>query len=184
VALKDSRADLLISFSAPKAAAQAIRKVAELGWKPVFFQSSASSSVAAVLRPAGLENAKGIFSTAVLKDPTDPAWKDDPATNEWLKYMDKFFPDGNKADVGNVFGYVAAQTLVQVLTQCSDDLTRENVMRQAASLRDFSSEMMLPGIKVHTSPTDFYPIEQMKMMQFDGEAWRLLGDIIDTNSTE
>jgi ABC-type branched-subunit amino acid transport system substrate-binding protein len=184
VGLKDSGADVLISFSAPKAAAQAIRKVAELGWKPVFFQSSSSSSVAAVLRPAGLENAKGMFSTAVLKDPTDPAWKDDPATNEWLKYMDKFFPDGNKADVGNVAGYVAAQTLVQVLRQCGDDLTRENVMRQAANLRDFSSKMLLPGIKVNTSPTDFYPIEQMKMMQFDGEAWRLLGDIIDTSSTE
>jgi len=184
VALRDSGADILMAFAAPKAAAQTIRKVAELGWKPVFFLSAASSSVAAVIRPAGPENAKGIISTAGLKDPSDPAWKDDPATNRWLAYMDKYYPEGNKADTANVAGYVAAQAVVQVLKQCGDDLTRENVMRQAANLKDFASEMMLPGIKANTSPTDFYPIEQMQMTQFDGRAWKLFGDVIDTSAAE
>ena len=184
VALKDSGADIFLTFTAPKAAAQAIRKVAELGWKPVFFLSNTSTSVATVLRPAGFDNAKGILSTAYLKDATDPAWKDDPATKAWLAYMDKYFPDGDKSNANNIYGYVAAQALVQVLKQCGDNLTRENVMKQAANLKGFTSEMMLPGISANTSASDFYPLEQMQLMRFDGEAWHLFGEIIDASTVK
>ncbi len=175
VALKDSGADIFMTWAAPKGAAQAIRKVGELGWKPVYFLGNVSTSVATVLRPAGLENAKGIISTAYLKDPTDPVWKDDPGIKAWLAFMDKYFPDGNN----NVYGYATAQTMVQVLKQCGDDLTRENVMKQAANLKNFSSEVLLPGIKINTGVKDFFPIEQMQLMRFDGESWRLFGEVID-----
>src|SRR5882724_8301900 len=179
VALHDSGADIFFSWAAPKGSAQAIRKVGELGWKPKFFLANTATSVAPVLRPAGLEYAKDIISTAYLKDPTDPAWKDDPGVKTWQAFMDKYYPDGDKSNANNVYGYVLAQNMVQVLKQCGDDLTRENVMRQAASIKDFSTEMMLPGIKVNTSPDDFFPVEQMQLMKFDGEAWRLFGDVID-----
>ena len=141
VALKDSGADIMMTWAAPKGAAQAIRKVAELGWKPVYFIGNVSTSVAAVLKPAGLENSKGIISTAYLKDPTDPLWKDDPGIKTWLAFMDKYFPDGDKTNINNVYGYASAQTMVQVLKQCGDNLTRENVMKQAASLKDFTSDL-------------------------------------------
>ena len=117
-------------------------------------------------------------SIVFLKDPTDPTWKDDAAVKKWQAFMNKYYPEGDKANANNVYGYVQAETMVQVLKQCGDNLTRENVMKQAASLKDFSSDMMLPGIKVNTSPTDFFPIEQMQLMKFDGEAWRLFGDVI------
>ncbi len=178
VALHDSGADTFFSWAAPKGSAQAIRKVGELGWKPRFFLANTATSVAGVLKPAGLDYAKDIISTAYLKDPTDPAWKDDPGTKAWLAFMDKYYPDGDKTNVNNVSGYVLAQNMVQVLKQCGDDLTRANVMRQAANLKDFSTDMMLPGIKANTSPDDFFPIEQMQLMKFDGEAWRLIGDVI------
>ena len=178
VALHDSGADIFFSWAAPKGSAQAIRKVGELGWKPTFFLANTATSVAAVLKPAGLPYAKDIISTAYLKDPTDPAWKDDPGVKTWQAFMDKYYPDGDKSNANNVYGYVLAQNLAQVLRQCGDDLTRENVMRQAANLKDFSTEMMLPGIKANTSPDDFFPIEQMQLMKFDGEAWRLFGDVI------
>ncbi|MGZ3296407.1 MAG: ABC transporter substrate-binding protein [Xanthobacteraceae bacterium] len=178
VALHDSGADIFFSWAAPKGSAQAIRKVGELGWKPKFFLANVSTSVAGVLKPASLEFAKDIISTAYLKDPTDPAWKDDPGVQTWRAFMDKYYPDGDKTNSNNVYGYAAAQTMVQVLKQCGDDLTRENVMKQAASIRNFSSEVMLPGIKVNTGPDDFFPIEQMQLMRFDGEAWRLFGDVI------
>ena len=131
-----------------------------------------------MLKPAGLENAKGIISTAYLKDPTDPTWKDDPGTKTWLAFMDKYYPDGDKTNANNVYGYVLAQTMVQVIKQCGDNLTRENVMKQAASLKNFSTDMMLPGIMVNTGPDDFFPIEQMQLMKFDGESWHLFGDVI------
>jgi ABC-type branched-subunit amino acid transport system substrate-binding protein len=178
VALHDSGADIFFSWAAPKGSAQAIRKVGELGWKPKFFLANTATSVAAVLKPAGLQFAKDIISTAYLKDPTDPTWKDDAAVKKWQAFMDKYYPDGDKANANNVYGYVQAETMAQVLKQCGDNLTRENVMKQAASLKDFSTDMMLPGIKVNTSPTDFFPIEQMQLMKFDGEAWRLFGDVI------
>jgi hypothetical protein len=131
-----------------------------------------------VLKPAGLENSKGIISTAYLKDPTDPAWKDDPGMKVWLAFMDKYYPDGDNTNNNNVYAYATAQTLVHVLKKCGDDLTRENIMRQAASLKDFTSEVLLPGIKLNTGPDDFFPIEQMQLMRFDGKSWELFGDII------
>src|SRR5437899_317135 len=179
VALKDSGADIFMTWAAPKGAAQAIRKVGELGWKPVYFLGNVSTSVATVLKPAGLENAKGIISTAYLKDPTDPLWKDDPGIKAWLAFMDKYFPDGDKTNINNIYGYASAQTMVQVLKQCGDNLTRENVMKQAANLKNFSSEVLLPGIKINTGAKDFFPIEQMQLMKFDGESWRLFGELID-----
>src|ERR1700741_2753569 len=179
VALHDSGADIFFSWAAPKGSAQAIRKVGELGWKPKFFLANTATSVAAVLKPAGLENAKDIISTAYLKDPTDPAWKDDPGVKTWQAFMDKYYPDGDKLNANNVYGYVLAQNMVQVLKQCGDNLTRENVMKQAANLRDFSTDMILPGVKANTSPDNYFPIEQMQLMKFDGEAWRLFGDVID-----
>jgi branched-chain amino acid transport system substrate-binding protein len=178
VALKDSGADIFMTWAAPKGAAQAIRKVGELGWKPTFFLANVSTSVAGVLKPAGLENAKDIISTAYLKDPTDPAWKNDPGVDTWRAFMDKYYPDGDKTNSNNVYGYAVAQTMVHVLKQCGDDLTRDNIMKQAANIKNFSSDVMLPGIKVNTGPEDFFPIEQMQLMRFDGEAWRLFGDVI------
>jgi ABC-type branched-subunit amino acid transport system substrate-binding protein len=181
VALKDSGADIMMTWAAPKGAAQAIRKVAELGWKPVYFLGNVSTSVAAVLKPAGLENSKGIISTAYLKDPTDPLWKDDPGIKTWLAFMDKYFADGDKTNINNVYGYASAQTMVQVLKQCGDNLTRENVMKQAANLRDFRTEVLLPGIAVNTSATDFAPISQLQLMRFKGERWELFGDVISAD---
>src|SRR5246127_1744201 len=136
VALKDSGADIFMTWAAPKGAAQAIRKVAELGWKPVYFLGNVSTSVATVLKPAGLENSKGIISTAYIKDPTDPTWKDDPGIKAWAAFMDKYYPEGDKTNNNNVYGYATPQTMVQVLKQCGDDLTRENIMRQAANLKE------------------------------------------------
>jgi ABC-type branched-subunit amino acid transport system substrate-binding protein len=178
VALHDSGADTFFTWAAPKGAAQAIRKVGELGWKPTFFLANVSTSVAGVLKPAGLENAKDIISTAYLKDPTDPTWKDDPGVKAWQAFMDKYYPEGDKLNSNNIYGYAVAQTMVQVLKQCGDNLTRENVMKQAASLKDFSSEVLLPGIKVNTGPDDFFPIEQMQLMKFNGQVWELFGDVI------
>jgi branched-chain amino acid transport system substrate-binding protein len=164
--------------SSPKFAAQAIRKAAEIGWKPVQFLASISNSVGSVLKPAGLENAKGILSTNYLKDPTDPTWKEDPAIKEWAAFMDKYFPEGDKTSTFSVYGYLTAQTMVQVLKQCGDELTRENVMRQAANLKDFEPGLLLPGIKINTSPTDYFPVEQMQMSRFNGEHNELFGSVI------
>ncbi len=178
VALHDSGADIFFSWAAPKGSAQAIRKVGELGWKPKFFLANTATSVASVLKPAGLEYAKGIISTAYLKDPTDPLWKDDPGIKTWAAFMDKYFPDGDKTNANNAYAYVESEAMVQVLKQCGDDLTRENVMKQAANLKNFRSEMLLPGITINTSPDDYFPIEQMQLMKFNGESWQLFGDII------
>ena len=178
VALRDSGADIFFSWAAPKGSAQAIRKVGELGWKPKFFLANTATSVGGVLKPAGLENAKDIISTAYLKDPTDPAWKDDPGIKTWQVFMEKYYPDGDKLNANNVYGYAVAQTMVQVLKQCGDDLTRENIMKQAANLKDFRTEVLLPGITINTSPTDFAPISQLQLMRFKGEKWELFGDVI------
>ena len=183
VTLKDSGADLFIALVTPKAAAQAIRKVAELKWKPTFFVANPASSVAAVIRPAGFENAQGIISSVYLKDPTDPANKDDAGTKAWISFMDRYYPEGDKTNSSNVYGYVAAQTFVDVLRRCGDELTRDNVMKQAASLKDFTSDMLLPGIKANTSSDDFFPIEQLQMMKFEGESWKLMDDLVDSTPT-
>ena len=179
VALHDSGADTFFTWAAPKGAAQAIRKVGELGWKPRFFLANVSTSVAGVLKPAGMENAKDIISTAYLKDPTDPTWKSDPGVKVWQAFMDKYYPDGDKLNSNNVYGYAAAQTMVQVLKQCGDNLTRENIMKEAANLKDFASDVLLPGIKINTGPDDFFPIEQMQLMKFNGTSWELFGDVIN-----
>jgi ABC-type branched-subunit amino acid transport system substrate-binding protein len=179
VALKSSGADVLFVWASPKAAAQAIRKVAELGWRPQIFLPNASSSIAAVLKPAGLENSKGIISTAFLKDPTDPRWDADRAMQDWRSFLDKYYPEADRININTVFGYAVAQTVVEVLKRCGDDLTRANVMKQAASLRGFPLNILLPGIKIDTSDTDFYPIEQMQIVQFNGVSWQSIGDIIE-----
>ena len=178
VRLKASGADVFVNITTPKFAAQAIKKVAELGWKPLHILNNVSASVGAVLRPAGLENAKDILTTSYLKDQTDPALADDPGVVKWRAFMDKYYPEGDKTNSSNVSGYVTASLLVQVLKQCGDNLTRENVMKQAASLKDFSSDVLLPGIRINTGPNDFFPIEQMQLMKFNGESWELFGDII------
>jgi ABC-type branched-subunit amino acid transport system substrate-binding protein len=179
VALHDSGANTFFSWAAPKGSAQAIRKVGELGWKPNFFLANVSASVAAVLKPAGLQYARDIISTAYLKDPTDPTWRDDPGIKTWQAFMDQYYPNGDKLEQLNVYGYAVAQTMVQVLKQCGDDLTRENVMKQAANLKNFSIDVLLPGIKINTSPDDFFPIEQLQLMKFDGATWHLFGDVME-----
>ena len=178
--LKSSGAEILVFDLAPAVAAQALRKMAELDWRPVYLLVNASASIASTLRPAGLQNSSGVISTSFLKDASDPAWKDDPAMKAWLSFMDKYYPDGDKDDINAVFGYAAAETLFQVLTQCGDDLSRENVMRQATSLRGYQSSVALPGITFNTGPADFHPIKQLRLVQFDGIGWQPIGDVIES----
>jgi branched-chain amino acid transport system substrate-binding protein len=176
--LKASGADIFFNATTPKFAAQAIKKMAEIGWKPVHLLNNVSVSVGSVMKPAGFANGQGILSTGYIKDPTDPTWKDDAALKEWTAFMDKYYPEGDKTSSFTVYGYAVAQTLVQTLKQCGDNLTRENVMKQAANLKDFEIGALLPGIKVNTSSTDFAPIKQMQMMRFKGESWELFGPIM------
>jgi branched-chain amino acid transport system substrate-binding protein len=179
VSMKASGADIFYNVTTPKFAAQAIKKAGEIGWKPVHLLNSVSASVGAVIRPAGIENAQGIFTALYGKDPTDSIWNDDPGRKEWLAFMDKYYPEGDKTSSFTVYGYSVARTMVQVLKQCGDDLTRANVMKQAANLKDFDTGMSLPGIKINTSPTDFYPIEQMQMGRFEGESFKPFGPILN-----
>jgi len=176
--LKGAGVDTLVTITTPKFGAQTIKKVAELGWKPTHIITNVSASVGGVLKPAGLENCKDILSTAYLKDASDPTWKDDAGLKNWIAFMDKYMPDANKADGSLVYGYSVAQTMVQVLKQAGDNLTRENIMKQAASLKDVQLEMALPGVKLNTSATDFYPFDQMQMMQFGTDSWKLFGPVI------
>jgi branched-chain amino acid transport system substrate-binding protein len=178
VALKGSGADVFFNVTTPKFAAQAIKKAHEIGWKPVHLLNNVSNSVGSVLKPAGLEAAKDVLSTGYLKDPTDPTWNQDAGKKEWLAFMDKYFPDGDKTSSFTVYGYTVAQTLAQALKQAGDNLTRENVMKQAANLKGLKLPMLLPGIEINTSATDFYPIEQMQMQKFTGERWELFGEVI------
>jgi branched-chain amino acid transport system substrate-binding protein len=177
VSLKTLGADVFFNETSPKFAAQGIKKAVEIGWKPVQILASISNSVGSVYRPAGLENSKGILSVNYLKDPTDPAWKDDPAIKEWVSFMDKYFPEGDKSSTFSVYGYLLAQTLVQVLKQCGDELTRENVMKQAANLKDLELGLLLPGIKINTSPSDYFPVEQMQMTRFNGQYGERFGPV-------
>jgi branched-chain amino acid transport system substrate-binding protein len=179
IGMKAASCDVFVNTGIPKFAAQAIRKAAEIQWKPLHVLSSIGSSVAATLKPAGLENAKDLVSDFYLKDPTDLQWTDDPGYKDWVAFMDKYYPEGDKTDSGNVAGPSSAATAVQVLKQCGDELTRENVMRQAADLHGFTVPMLLPGITINTSPTDFAPIKQIQMARFDGERWRLFGPLIN-----
>ena len=177
VQIKTANPDIFINIATPKFAAQAIKKVAELAWHPVQFVTNVSSSVGGVLKPAGYENDQGILSAAYMKDPKDAQWNNDPAMNEWRAFMTKWYPEGDQEDGATVFGYGVAQGIVQVLRQCKDDLTRENIMKQAANL-NFEIGIYLPGTRIKTSPTDFAPLEQLQMMRFKGESWELFGPVM------
>jgi branched-chain amino acid transport system substrate-binding protein len=177
--IKDAGPDLFFSASTPKQAAQAIKKIAELDWHPVQIVDINATSVGAVMKPAGLEAAKGVISVNYGKDPLDPTWKDDAGMKKYFDFMAKYYPDGDKNSNINVYGYGTAQLLVYVLQQCGDDLTRENVMKQAASLKDVTGDLALPGIKTNTSPTDYRVIKQLQMMKFNGERWELFGPILE-----
>jgi len=178
ISLQGAGADILFNVATPKFAAQAIRKAGEMKWSPVHLLNNVSNSVGSVLQPAGFENAKGLLSTGYTKDPTDPTWKEDASYKEWLAFMDKYFPDGDKTSSFTVYGYSVAQTMVQVLKQAGNELTRENVMKQAANLKNLELPMLIPGIKVNTGPSDYYPIEQMQMQRFNGERWELFGPVM------
>ncbi|WP_407177144.1 ABC transporter substrate-binding protein [Bradyrhizobium sp. STM 3562] len=178
VKLKSTGADVFVDITTPKFAAQAIKKAHEIDWNALHILNNVSASVGSVMKPAGFENAQGIISAAYLKDVSDPQWKDDAGMKQFLDFMAKDFPEGDKLANEPVVGYSVAQTLVQVLKQCGDNLTRENVMKQAANLKDFRVEMLLPGITINTSPSDFAPISQLQLQRFKGEKWELFGDVI------
>jgi ABC-type branched-subunit amino acid transport system substrate-binding protein len=178
VGMKAKGCDVLVTAAIPKMAAQAIRKAAEIEWRMLHVLTSVANSVGATLKPAGLDISKDVVSDFYLKDPTDPQWKDDPGFKAWLAFMEKYYPDGDKSDSGNLYGPSIAATTVQVLKQCGDELTRENVMKQAANLHDFTVPLLLPGVTINTSPTDFAPIKQVQMARFDGERWKLFGSIL------
>jgi branched-chain amino acid transport system substrate-binding protein len=177
VQIKGANPDIFLNVATPKFAAQAIKKIGELAWHPVHFLTNVSVSIGSVMAPAGFEASQDILSAAYLKDPKDKTWKDDPAMNEWRAFMTKWYPEGDQADVATVFGYGIAKGLEQVLRQCKDDLSRENVMKQAANL-NFEIGVYLPGTRIKTSPTDFAPIEQLQMMRFKGESWELFGPLM------
>ena len=178
--LKQSGAEIFVFAGRPANAAKVIQRAAELNWHPVFILDRMASSIAAALKPAGPQNAVGVITAAFLKDASDPAWKDEQARNEWQAFADKFSRAGGKDDGAAVFGYAAAETLVQVLKQCGNDLSRENVMKQAAALHDYQDSALLPGIKISTGPFNFRPIRHMRLIQFDGRTWQPIGDVVET----
>jgi len=182
VKLKGTGADVFVDITTPKFAAQAIKKMAELEWKPMHLLTNVSISIGAVMKPAGLEASQGVLSAGYLKDAADPQWKDNDGMKKFMAFVDKYMPGANVSDANLVYGFAAAETMVQVLKQCGDDLTRENVMKQAASLKDFTPDTLMPGVKINTGPNDFAPIEQLQMMQFKGEKWDFFGDIISAET--
>ena len=182
--IRDSGADLFFSASTPKQAAQAIKKIAELGWHPVQILDINATSVGAVMKPAGLEASKGVISVGYVKDPADANWKDDAGTKRYLAFMQKYYPDGDKDSSFNVYGYITAQLLVKVLQQCGDDLTRANVLKQATHLTNVPLDMLLPGISVTTTPTDYRVNKQFQMARFNGERWERYGEIITDAAKE
>ena len=177
VQIKAANPDIFINVATPKFAAQAIKKIGELNWTPVQFLTNVSVSVGSVMKPAGFENSQGILSAHYLKDPQEPQWNNDPAMIEWRAFMTKYYPEGDQQDVSTTFGYAVAKGLEQVLRQCKDDLTRENVMKQVANL-NFEIGVFLPGTRIKTSPTDFAPLEQLQMVRFKGESWELFGPLM------
>src|ERR1700754_157474 len=182
VKLKGTGADVFVNIATPKFAAQAIKKIAELDWKPMHLMTDVSISIGAVMKPAGLDASEGVLSAGYLKDASDPQWKDDAGMKKFMGLANKYMPGSDISDANLVYGFSAAQTMVQVLKQCGDNLTRENVMKQAASLKNFEPDTLLPGVHVTTGPTDFAPIEQLKMMKFKGENWEFFGDIISAET--
>jgi branched-chain amino acid transport system substrate-binding protein len=178
VKLKEAGADVFVSITTPKFAAQAIKRLAEIDWHPMHFLSNVSASVGGVIEPAGYENSQGILSAAYAKDGADPQWDNDPGMQAVLAFLKKYYPSANRLDASVIYGYGVAQTMAEVLRMCGDNLTRANVMKQAESLQDFKIDTLLPGITINTSPTDYAPINQLKMMRFKGRKWELFGDII------
>ncbi len=183
VKLKSSGADVFINITTPKFAAQAIKKNMEIGWKPLHFLNNVSASIGSVIKPAGFENSQDIISSAYLKDTSDPQWKNDAGMKAFDEFLTKYFPEGNRIDGSVMYGYTVAQGIVHVLKQCGDDLTRANVMKQAASIKNLELGGLLPGIKVNTSPTDFAPISQVQLIRFKGETWERFGEILSSDAT-
>jgi branched-chain amino acid transport system substrate-binding protein len=184
VKMKSLNADVFVNFSGPKFAAQAIRKVAELGWKPLHILNNVSVSVGTVMKPAGFEASQGIISSYYMKDPTDPQWKNDPVMKELNAFLEKYYPEANRADAAVIYAYTMAQALQHVLIACGDNLTRENVMKQAASIKDLELGGLLPGIKVNTSATSFAPLSKLQLARFKGETWERFGDIVSADVGE
>ncbi len=179
VKVKSLNPDVLVIFTTPKFGAQTIKKVGELGWKPTMIIANVSASTATVMKPAGFDNAQGIISASYAKDASDPQWNDDPGMKDFKAFLAKYVPEANVADSSALTGYNMAQTMAALLKQCGDDLTRANVMKQAANIKDLQQGGLLPGIKINTSPTDFSPIEQLQLMRFKGERWELFGGVVD-----
>lgn len=177
--LRQSGAESLISGATAKFAAQAIKKLHDINWAPTHYISNGSASIAGVLVPAGVEQSKGVIATAYLKDPVDPEWAEDPAVKEYLAFMKQYYPTGNIQDAFNTYAYTVSQVLMQVLEQANGDFSRENIMKQAANLDGVAIPMLLPGITVRTSPTDYHPIQQLQLQSFDGKGWQRFGEIID-----
>jgi branched-chain amino acid transport system substrate-binding protein len=180
VSLQASGADVFVDIATPKFAAQSIKKVHELGWRPMFFLNNVSASVGSVLKPAGFDASQGIISAAYLKDATDPEWNNDMEMKEWTAFMDKYASNYDKADGSTVYAYAVARTMARVIQQCGSDLTRANIMKQAANLKDFDPGMLLPGITINTSPTDYAPLQQLQLMRFEGTSWKRFGPIMHT----
>jgi branched-chain amino acid transport system substrate-binding protein len=178
VQLQGSGANVFFNVTTPKFAAQAIRKAYDIGWKPVQYLNNVSISVGSVLTPAGLEKSFGLITTAYHKDATDQRWADDPAMKQWHAFMKKYYPEGSLTDSFNVYGYSVAATLHQVLKQAGNELTHENIMRQAASMKDFRVDTLLPKITITTSKDDYAPIEAVQLQRFNGKQWELFGDVM------
>ena len=182
IALQGSGADTFINITTPKFGAQAVRKAWDSGWKPLHIINNVSASVGSVLVPAGLDKSVGLITVQYYKDPNDPQWKDDPSMLEWRAFMGRYYRDGDPKDASNLYAYITAQTMVQILKQCGNDLTRENVMRQSASLKNFKLPLLLPGMMMNTSATDFFPIQQAQLAKFTGTQWELFGETISTGA--
>jgi len=182
VKLKASGADVFFSFTTPKFAAQAIKRVGELGWKPMYFQSNTSATIGAVIRPAGFEHSQGIISAAFMKDPTDPRWKDDPGMKKFDEFLKQYMPEADRNDAFVMYGYNTAQTMVAVLKAAGDNLTRENVMKQAANMKDIEVDGVPPGVKINTKPTNYSPVSQLQLMRIKGETWELFGPVIGADA--
>ena len=180
--LQGSGADTFINITTPKFGAQAVRKAWDSGWKPLHIINNVSASVGSVLIPAGLDKSVGLITVQYYKDPNDPQWKDDPAMLEWRAFMGRYYREGDPKDASNLYAYITAQTMVQILKQCGNDLTRENVMKQAASLKNFKLPLLLPGMAMNTTPTDFFPIQQAQLAKFTGTQWELFGETISTGA--
>ena len=178
--LKRSGAEILVFAGVPSNAAKVIGLAADLNWRPVFIMNQMASSIASGLKPAGRRSAVGVITAAYLKDANDPAWKDEQARAGWQSFLDKYHQSGGKDESAAMFGYAAAETLAQVLRQCGNDLSRENVMKQAAALKDYQGSILLPGIKINTGPWNFRPIKHLRLVQFDGRTWQPIGDVLET----